>query len=72
MRQPKKLTVDERRMYLRQLRDQYLKASKSEKGRLLDQMEATTGLHRKSLIRLLAGNLERIPRRKKTQTAFRS
>jgi len=65
MRKPKKLTVDERRMYLRQLHDQYLKASRSEKGRLLDQMESITGLHRKSLIRLLAGNLERIPRRRK-------
>jgi hypothetical protein len=28
-------------------------------------MEAATGLHRKSLIRLMAGDLERIPRRKK-------
>jgi hypothetical protein len=65
MRRKKTMTVDERRNYLRQLHDRYLEASKSGKGRLLDDMEATTGLHRKSLIRLLAGNLERIPRRKK-------
>jgi hypothetical protein len=61
----KKMTVDERRKYLRKLQGRYLAANKSAKGRLLDDMESTTGLHRKSLIRLMAGNLERIPRRKK-------
>ncbi len=61
----KTMTIDERRKYLRRLQNRYLKAGKSGKGRLLDQMEATTGLHRKSLIRLMAGNLERKPRPKK-------
>ena len=59
-----KMTIDERRKYLRLIQDRYLKARKLERGRLLDEMEATTGLHRKSLIRLMSGSLERKPRQK--------
>jgi hypothetical protein len=65
MPKEKKMTVDERRKYLRLLQGQYRKASKLERGRLLDLMEVTTGLHRKYLVRLMSGNLERKPRRKK-------
>lgn len=65
MASERKMTVDDRRKYLRLIQDRYLNATKSGKGRLLDDMEAITGLHRKSLIRLMAGNLERKPRRKK-------
>ncbi len=65
MPKPKKMTVDERRHYLRLLQDRYRRGGKRERGRLLDSMEATTGLHRKSLIRLMAGDLERIPRLKR-------
>ena len=65
MSKTKRMTVDERRTYLRLVQDRYLEAGRKGKGRLLDQMEEITGLHRKSLIRLLAGNLERKPRRKK-------
>ena len=64
MRQKKDMTIDERRKHLRLVQNRYLKAKKSEKGRLLDRLETITGLHRKSLIRLLASNLERKPRRK--------
>lgn len=64
MPKEKNMTIDERRKYLRLLQGQYRQGRKSERGRLLDAMEATTGLHRKTLIRLLAGNLERKPRRK--------
>ena len=64
MPKKKSMTIDERRRYLRLIQDRYLQASKLERGRLLDAMEATTGLHRKTLIRLLSGNLERKPRRK--------
>lgn len=59
-----RMTVNERRKYLRVARSRYLKASKLERGRLLDEMEAVTCLHRKSLIRLMSGSLERKPRRK--------
>jgi len=59
-----KMTINERRKYLRLIKKRYLKASKFERGRLLDEMEAITGLHRKSLIRLMSGSLERRRRRK--------
>jgi hypothetical protein len=59
-----KMSVNERRKYLRVVRRRYLKASKLERGRLLDEMEAVTCLHRKSLVRLMSGSLERRPRHK--------
>ena len=59
-----KMTINERRKYLRLIKKRYLKASKFERGRLLDEMEAITGLHRKSLIRLMSGSLERKRRRR--------
>jgi len=59
-----KMTVNERRKYLRLVQKRYLQAKQLECGRLLDEMEAVTGLHRKSLIRLINGSLERKPRRK--------
>jgi len=58
------MTINERRKYLYLVKKRYLKANRLERGRLLDEMEAVTGLHRKSLIRLMSGNLERKPRRK--------
>ncbi len=59
-----KMTINERRKYLRLIKKRYAKASKLERGRLLDEMEAVTGLHRKSLIRLLSSDLKRKPRRR--------
>ena len=59
-----KMTLSERRKYLRLIRKRYLKTSKLERGHLLDEMEAVTRLHRKSLIRLMSGSLERKVRRK--------
>jgi hypothetical protein len=57
------MTIDERRKYLRKMQERYSKADRRERGRLLDEMEAVTELHRKSLIRLMKGSLERRPRR---------
>ena len=57
-----KMTIDERRKYLRIIRQRYRKANRKEKGWILDEMEAVTGMHRKSLIRLICGDLERQPR----------
>jgi len=57
-----KMTVNERRKYLRKMQERYLQADRIGRGHLLDEMEAVTGLHRKSLIRLLKGNLTRKPR----------
>jgi hypothetical protein len=54
-----KMTIDERRKYLRLIKKRYLKAGKLQRGRLLDEMQAVTCLHRKSLIHLMSGSLER-------------
>jgi len=53
------MTINERRKYLRKMKTRYKGAVRNERGRLLDEMEAVTGLHRKSLIRLMNGSLER-------------
>lgn len=45
------------------LRSRYFKASKEEKGRILDEFTQVTGLHRKAAVRLL--NRPRAPRIKK-------
>ena len=58
-----KMTIDEVYKYLRKMRSAYTQANQTEKGRMLDDMERVTGRHRKSLIRLLRGPLERRPRR---------
>jgi hypothetical protein len=57
------MTIDERRKYLRMMKKRYVKAnSKKAKGLLLYEMEAVTGLDRKTLIRLMNSSLERKPR----------
>jgi hypothetical protein len=59
------MSIDERRKYLHKMRIRYWKAeSRKERSELLDEMEAVTELHRKSLIRLVHGELARKPRRK--------
>ena len=56
------MTIDERRKYLRKMKSRYIKAKRQVRSQLLDEMEAITGLHRKSLIRLIRSSLERKPR----------
>jgi hypothetical protein len=56
------MTIDERRKYLLIMRQRYVLAERPERGRLLDEMAQVTALHRKSLVRLLAGELTRQPR----------
>jgi IS30 family transposase len=58
------MTVDERRKYLRKMQKRYQKADRAEKTKLLDEMQDVTGMHRKSLTRLLSGSLERKSRRR--------
>jgi hypothetical protein len=65
-----KMNIDERRKYLRKMQKRYIEASRKGRSRLLDEMEAMTELHRKSLIRLINGNLERRPRRKQRGSVF--
>lgn len=47
------MTVDERRKYLGLMKGRYEAADWQERGRLLDEMNEVTDMHRKSLIRLL-------------------
>jgi hypothetical protein len=55
-----KMTVNERRKYLKLMSPRYAKADRAGRGGLLTEMEKVTGLHRKSLLRLLhAPSLER-------------
>ena len=59
-----RMTIDERRKYLSKMQERYLQADRRDRGRLLDEMEIVTGLHRKSLIRLMKGSLTRNTRRR--------
>lgn len=67
-----KMTIDERRKYLCTMKKRYVKAGRKERTQLLGEMEAVTGLHRKSLIRLMNGSLERKPRRKQRGRTYGS
>jgi hypothetical protein len=66
-----KMTIDEVYRYLRKMRPAYEQADQTEKGRMLDDMERVTGHHRKSLIRLLHGPLERHPRRQQRGRTYK-
>lgn len=59
-----KMNIDERRKYLYRMKKRYVKADRKKRGQLLDEMEAVTELHRKTLIQLLSSDLRRKPRRK--------
>lgn len=59
------MSVNDRRIYLKQMKKRYVTARRAERGQLLTEMEQVTGLHRKSLTRLMqSGKLERKPRSK--------
>src|SRR5437764_3087318 len=63
MQDDTQMTLAERRKYLGRVRPRYLLADRAEQSRLLDEMQAVTGMHRKSLLRLLhATSLARHPR----------
>lgn len=65
MPQEEEMTINERRKYLTVMKARYLKAKRGEQGCLLTEMEQVTGMHRKSLLRLLhAPSLERHQRSK--------
>ena len=58
-----KMSVDERRKYLKLVAPRYAKARRAERSKLLTEMGEVTGLHRKSLLRLLhMPTLERAPK----------
>ena len=59
-----KMTINERRKYLRIMQKRYAQASHQNRSPLLDEMEHVTGLDRKTLLRAMRADLERSPRRK--------
>lgn len=66
------MNIHERRKYLRIVRSRYLKADRVSKGHLLDEMEATTGLDRKTLIRLMHTDLERKRRSRERGSVYKA
>ena len=59
MSETEPMDIDERRKYIHKMWGRYRTSNKSEKGRLLDEIEAVTGMHRKAILRLLNGRLSR-------------
>jgi hypothetical protein len=59
MSETEAMNIDERRKYIHKMWRRYRKSKKLDKGRLLDEIEAVTGMHRKAIIRLLNGRLSR-------------
>jgi hypothetical protein len=54
------MSVNERRKYLKRMKGRSVAARRAERGHLLSEMEQVTGLHRKSLTRLMhVASLER-------------
>lgn len=65
------MTVNERRKYLKLMKPRYQQAKRAERSRLLSDMQAVTGLHRKSLLRLLhASSLNRKKRSTPRQRTY--
>jgi hypothetical protein len=64
MTREEEMTIDERRKYLRMMQRRYKQGDRETKKQLLDEMEAVTGMHRKSLIRSMNSNLMGKPRRR--------
>src|SRR5215210_6397017 len=58
-----KMTLDERRKYLKRVWPRYVQANREGRSALLTEMEQVTGMHRKSITRLMRsaskGSLER-------------
>jgi len=58
------MSIDERRKYLRLVAPRYARAKRRGRSELLTEMGSVTGLHRKSLVRLMGmPSLERAPKR---------
>jgi hypothetical protein len=58
------MTISERRKYLTKMHTRYRQGDRRARGILLTEMEAITGMHRKSLTRLMTQrSLARVPRR---------
>jgi hypothetical protein len=59
MSEAEAMNIDERRKYIHKMWGWYRQGKKGEKGKLLYEIEAVTGMHIKAIIRLLNGRLSR-------------
>lgn len=64
MSETEPMNINERRKYIYKMWGRYKKANKAEKKMLLDEIEEVVGMHRKTIIRLLNGQLSRKKRRR--------
>src|SRR5947199_3568998 len=65
------MTLDERRKYLKRMKPRYLKAKRGERSAFLSEMEQVSGMHRKSLTRLLhAQSLDRKRRKAPRERSY--
>lgn len=64
------MTINERRKYVKLMKPRYQQARRAERSRLLTEMQEVTGLHRKSLLRLL--HASSLNRKKRTTPRKRS
>lgn len=72
MANEEKMTLNERRKYLRMQQKRYYLANRKERSQLLDEMVAVTSLHRKTLIRLIGSDLKRKLRHKQRGRVYGS
>lgn len=70
MSSDERMTIEERRKYLRTMQKRYRQADRRTKSRLLDEMGAVTAMHRKALIRLMGGDLQRQRRRRERGATY--
>src|ERR687886_1887748 len=66
------MTVDERRKYLKRMQGRYWAAERAGRGQLLDEMGLVTGLHRRSLVRLLSPHGPGLARQPRQQQRVRT
>lgn len=61
------MTIDERRKYLKRMQGRYWAAEGRERNRLLTEMELVTGLHRRSVVRLVSPHGPGLARRQRAK-----
>jgi IS30 family transposase len=71
---PESMSIDERYKCIRRIAGSYRAAGRKEKGQMLDVLVSQTGLHRKSLLRLLRQpeGPQRQPQRKRRSRCYRA
>jgi hypothetical protein len=66
------MSIDERYQCLSRMQSRYQQADRETKQKLLDEMVAYAGLHRKPMIRQLGGSLKRPARRHQRDKVYQA